>query len=229
MSADAPTPLDLDAIRAMLGDRLAVTTRSVALDLLAEVERLRAEVRLATTSAHSASLALGAQLTARPAPAWDEEVMRDELVVAVREAHRAADTCSGPWADEAMTDAALAVVRDHLPVKPSREDVADVLYECGTWCGMADVSHEYGPCPACVERCMGDAHAVLDLWPGRSEAEVKAEALWEWAEDMTGDLAATKAEGIDLGRDYLHGMRSALMQATERADRLAAEGGADRG
>lgn len=98
-----------------------------------------------------------ARLTARPAPAWDEEVMRDELVVAVREAHRAADTCSGPWADEAMTDAALAVVRDHLPVKPSREDVADVLDECGTWCGMADVSHEYGPCPACVERCMGDA------------------------------------------------------------------------
>ena len=38
MSADAPTPLDLDAIRAMLGDRLAVTTRSVALDLLAEVK-----------------------------------------------------------------------------------------------------------------------------------------------------------------------------------------------
>ena len=77
MSADAPTPLDLDAIRAMLGDRLAVTTRSVALDLLAEVERLRAEVRLATTSAHSASLALGAQLAARPARAEvDREALR---------------------------------------------------------------------------------------------------------------------------------------------------------
>ena len=45
--------------------------------LLAEVERLRAEVRLAKASAHSASLALGAQLAARPARAEvDREALR---------------------------------------------------------------------------------------------------------------------------------------------------------
>jgi len=68
---------------------------------------------------------------------------------------------------------------------------------------------------------------VLALLPGRSEAVVKAEALREWVEEVTDDLAWTKAAGIGLGSDYLHGMRSALMQATERADRI--EGGAGRG
>lgn len=101
---DAPTPLDLDAIVAAIAecrtynfgmyqaDRLA---HEHAPALVEEVKRLRAEVAM----------------TAHPAPAWDEEAVRAELVVAVREAHRAADTCSGPWADEAMTGAVLALVR----------------------------------------------------------------------------------------------------------------------
>ena len=45
----------------------------------AEVDRLRVEVRLAKVSAHSASLALGAQLATRPAPAWDEDAVRAEV------------------------------------------------------------------------------------------------------------------------------------------------------
>lgn len=117
--------------------------------------------------------------------------------------------------------AIVAVVREHLPVKPDREAVIDALWGTSKNLPIPHIDRE--------EVVTAQADAVLDLWPGRSEAEVKAEALREWVEDMTGDLAATKAEGIDLGRDYLRGMRSALMQATERADRLAAEGGGDRG
>ena len=131
-----------------------------------------------------------ARQATRPAPAWDE----DAVVEAVRKDLEAAGIL--PWTNGGarIVRTALAVVREHLPVKPSREDVADVLDECGTWCGMADVSHEYGPCPACVERCMGDAHAVLALWPGRSEAEVKAEA---WDEGFVAGVNA------DMG-DYEH-------------------------
>ena len=159
--------------------------------LVEEVKRLRAEV-------------------ARPAPAWDEEAVVEAVATALHgdgcpEDPDEGESCAcSDYLREARI--ALAVVRDHLPVKPSREDVYRAWH--GTedpWGGCAD--------SASIER-------VLDLLPGRSEVEVKAEALREWVDDMTGDLAATKAEGIDLGRDYLHGMRSALMQATERADRL---------
>lgn len=171
----------------------------------AEVDRLRAEVRLAKASA-------------RPAPAWDEEAVAE----AVRKDLEAVGIL--PWTNGGarIVRTVLAVVREHLPVKLSREDVADVLDECGTWCGMADVSHEYGPCPACVERCMGDAHAVLDLWPGRSEAEVKAEALREAA-----DWLADMDDGRDAGQHRAG--RDIIARLRARADRLAAEGGADRG
>lgn len=115
---------------------------------------------------------------------------------------------------------------DSLRVKPDRETLSAALHgltrEVWDACGDALIRS------ALRDQVSAQVDAVLALWPGRSEAEVKAEALREWVEDVTGDLAATKAEGIDLGRDYLHGMRSALMQATERADRLAAEGGDDR-
>ena len=81
---DAPTPLDLDAIRAMLGDRLAVTTRSVALDLLAEVERLRAEVARLEEDLSDRTMDL-AEMTHpdRPAPAWDEDAVRADALDAV--------------------------------------------------------------------------------------------------------------------------------------------------
>ena len=182
----------------------------------AEVGRLRAEVRLAKASA-------------RPAPAWDEDAVRDELVVAAREAHRAADTCSGPWADEAMTDAALAVVRDHQPVKPDRETVARALAEHRLMggrcrCGLDPRLDYYR-----YEQHVTDA--VLSLLPGRSEAEVKAEALREFAARVRDEMDdSDKVLGTKWATDeYRHGMRSALMQVDEEADRLAAEEGADRG
>lgn len=124
----------------------------------AEVDRLRAEVRLAKASA-------------RPAPAWDEEAVYDEAQTAA--ARVVAPYTSGPMdpLDVQVTDAILAVVREHLPVKPSRGAVvramhAEVCCPCDpTGCDVAEVSENRY------------ADAVLDLWPGRSEAEVKAEAL----------------------------------------------------
>ena len=53
------------------------------------------------------------------------------------------------------------------------------------------------------------ADAVLDLWPGRSEAEVKAEGI---------------REAAGFFRDTLHDHGAAGV-----LDRLATEGGADRG
>ena len=73
--------------------------------------------------------------------------------------------------------------------------------------------------------------AVLDLLPGRSEAEVKAEALRDFAARVRDEMDdSDKVLGTKWATDeYRHGMRSALMQVDEEADRFAAEGGADRG
>ena len=95
--SDTPTPLDLDAIRACrssvgyLGNGLADEIDA----LLDEVERLRAEVAM----------------TARPAPAWDEEAVAE----AVRKDLEAAGIL--PWTNGGarIVRTALAVVREHLP------------------------------------------------------------------------------------------------------------------
>ena len=97
-------------------------------------------------------------------------------------------------------------------VKPSREDIYRAWH--GTddpWGGCAD--------SASIER-------VLDLLPGRSEADVEAEALRDFAARVRDEMDdSDKVLGTKWATDeYRHGMRSALMQATERA-----EGGADRG
>ena len=284
------------------------------------------------SDAHDALKAEVARLRARPAPAWDEEAVAEAFARALW-AHGAGEAAylvadlAQMWDEgtlpqdpetqrsvrviRAQTAAALAVIRDHLPVKPDREAVARAL-DPGAWSDPITGKSVWGATPEAVRQtrrhsALVQADAVLDLWPGCSEAEVRAdartaayrewfvkhaevssgyylipcvdcagtgvfpvpagyegdsscvrckatgavplsavdpkiddtwaeiktrwqaEALREWVEDVTGDLAATEAEGIGLGSDYLHGMRSALMQATERADRLAAEGGADRG
>ena len=126
-------------------------------------------------------------------------------------------------------DAALAVVREHLPVKHGREAVARAISP-DSWLDV-----DYGPAPSGTgerewdrikARATGSARAaslaaasrVLDLLPGRSEADVEAEALREAAEERRRILVS---DGI------IRGPVHAWLDA--RADRLAAEGGADRG
>ena len=136
----------------------------------AEVDRLRAEARLANASAHSAGLALGARLTARPAPAWDEDTVVEAVATALHgdgcpEDPDEGESCAcSDYLREARI--AVAVVREHLPVKPSREDVYRAWH--GTedpWGGCAD--------SASIER-------VLDLLhdePGPDVDHPTADAL----------------------------------------------------
>jgi hypothetical protein len=180
MSGDAPTPLDLDAIRAMLGDRLAVTTRRVALDLLAEVERLRAEV---TRLDHPR----GSEYDY----AWEPNAS----------------------AFRGQARAVLAVVRDHQPVKPDREAIVEAMLGSDI---ITDDLRAEASAQGSTQRepflCFADA--VLDLWPGRSEATVKAEALRAAAEEMR-----------ELGLEE-YTARAVSVWLSGHADRLAAEGGA---
>ena len=218
----------------------------------AEVDRLCAEARLANASARSAGLALGARLTARPAPAWDEEVVAEAVATALHgdgcpEDPDEGESCAcSDYLREARI--AVAVVRDHQPVKPSREAVARALALAGDYDGCFERLDAWAAASAEAREC-GDveepmstdgedaewwlkrADAVLSLLPGRSEATVKAEALRDFAARVRDEMdASDKALGTEWATgEYRHAMRSALMQVDEEADRLAAEGGADRG
>ena len=264
---ETPTPLDLDAIRAMLGDRPALG-RSAALDLIHEVERLRARVSdepgecvmthtppfdFAQCETHDETFPLGgacrfhgrtsvaevyadeadqmraravlaeaevARLTARPAPVWDEEEVVEAVATALHgdgcpEDPDEGESCAcSDYLREARI--ALAVVREHMPVKPSREGVARALSP-DSWLDV-----DYGPAPSgtgerewdrITARATGSARAaslaaasrVLDLLHGRSEAEVRAEALRE------AERAANRHQR-EVGTGYFY--------------HLAAEGGA---
>ena len=194
--------------------------------LRAEVDRLRAEVRLAKVSAHSASLALGAQLAARPDPAWDEEAVAE----AVRKDLEAVGIL--PWTNGGarIVRTVLAVVREHLPVKPSREEVARALALVGDYDGCferldawAAASSEARECGDVEEPMSTDgedaewwlkrADAILDLLPGRTESEVKAEALNEAA-----DWLADMDDGRDTGQHRAG--RDIIARLRDRADRL---------
>ena len=84
-------------------------------------------------------------------------------------------------------------------VKPHREAVARALAE---------------------HRLMGGrCRCGLDLWPGRSEATVKAEALNDAA-----DWLADMDDGRDTGQHRAG--RDIIARLRARADRIAAEGGA---
>ena len=170
----------------------------------AEVARLRAE-------------------TARPAPAWDEEVVAEAVATALHgdgcpEDPDEGESCAcSDYLREARI--AVAVVREHMPVKPGREDVARALAEHRLMggrcrCGLDPRLDYYR-----YEQHVTDA--VLDLLPGRSEAEVAAEALREARDAVRA--SSFWADGSDNYADRVRGYLSA------RADRLAAEGGADRG
>ena len=210
MNTDAPTPLDLDAIVAAIAecrtynfgmyqaDRLA---HEHAPALVEEVERLRAEVD---------------RLTTRPAPAWEEEVVRGAFIDARLASALEVMADGYPSvcirSNEEAADVALAVVRDHLPVKPSREAMGAAIRDAlkartGGHFGLSEYDL---------------ADVVLDLLPGRSEADVEAEVLRDFAARVRDEMDdSDKVLGTKWATDeYRHGMRSALMQATERADRL---------
>ena len=157
---DAPTPLDLDAIEAAIAecrtynfgmyqaDRLA---HEHAPALVEEVKRLRAEVAM----------------TARPAPAWDEEAVVEAVATALHgdgcpEDPDEGESCAcSDYLREARI--AVAVVRDHLPAKPHRDALA------------AAIRLRHREMGSGVETVTVDdyesADAALALWPGRSEAE----------------------------------------------------------
>ena len=99
-------------------------------------------------------------------------------------------------------------------VKPGREDMVEAML--GSDIITDDLRAEAGAQGSTQREpflCFADA--ILDLWPGRSEAEVKAEALREAAEERRRLLVA---EGL------IRGPVHAWLDA--HADRLAAEGGA---
>ena len=217
---DAPTPLDLDAIKSSIAacrtynfgmyqaDRLA---HEHAPALVEEVKRLRADVALLRpalaqleeafeeeSDAHDALKAEVARLTARPAPAWDEEVVVEAVATALH----------GDGCPEDPDEGESCTCSDHLPVKPDRETVIAAL------AGLTREQWDRDPGADLMReelrsRFGAQADAVLALLSGRSEAEVKEEAL---------------REAAGFFRDTLHDHGAAGV-----LDRLAAEGGADRG
>lgn len=245
---ETPTPLDLDGVgwyevthRLVRADDAEAKVERQRDRLRArerQVRRLRAEV----TRLH----ALVADLRATASPAWDECAAVEGMVRAVYPSLLADDRQPLRVFGEARSDAelregerdvarermrqALAVVRDHLPVKPSREDMVEAML--GSDIITDDIRAEASAQGSAQREpflCFADA--VLDLWPGRSEAGVKAEALRDFAARVRDEMdASDKVLGTEWETDeYRHAMRSALMQVDEEADRLAAEGGADRG
>ena len=211
-------PLDAEAKVERQRDRLRAREE--------QLRRLRAEV----TRLH----ALVADLRATTAPAWDEEAVVEGMARAVypslftddRQPLRVfGETRSDAELREGERDVArermrqaLAVVRDYLPVKPSREAVAQALAEHRLMggrcrCGLDPRLDYYR-----YEQHVTDA--VLAEWPGESRAQVEATAL----RDAVEKYAVTIPDA--LGYKVPAVMTEDLL---DRADRLAAEGGVDRG
>ena len=191
-----------------------------------QVRRLRAEV----TRLHALVADLRA---ARLAPAWDEEAVTDEALSRARAAlAQASPLQTTPWiarlVDE-VVDSTLAVVREHLPTLPDRETVARALAEHRLMggrcrCGLDPRLDYYR-----YEQHVTDA--VLDLRPGRTESEIKEEALREAKRAANHDWLAFQSVWGSSPSDLavLAFANKALDWLHARADRLSAEGGADRG
>ena len=200
--------------------------------LLAEVERLRSICEDHALCADAISTLreevtrLSTAVSAHPAPAWDEEAVAE----AVRKDLEAVGIL--PWTNGGarIVRTVLAVVREHLPAKPSREEVARALALVGDYDGCferldawAAASSEARECGDVEEPMSTDgedaewwlkrADAILDLLPGRSEAEVKAEALREAA-----DWLADMDDGRDTGQHRAG--RDIIARLRDRADRL---------
>ena len=228
---DTPTPLDLDATTTLaaecdLADRdmrkwVRYPVKHLR-SLLAEMERLRAEVQERDEWLHEAAallpegfdgdewegevIARFIRQAARPAPAWDEDAIRaarDEYV------RHNLGMAVGTYGDRLRCafEAGVDAVRERVPVKPDREGAPKRAYRDRQTPIQEEDAWAFG------EGVRAGIDAVLDLWPGRSEATVKAEALNE---------AADSLERLD-GENLLRGL---IARIRARADRLAAEGGA---
>ena len=143
-----------------------------------QVRRLRAEV----TRLH----ALVADLRATASPAWDEEAVVEGMARAMYPFLFADDRQPLRVFGETRSDAelregerdvarermrqALAVVREHLPVKPGREAVIEAMLGSDI---ITDDLRAEASAQGTTQRepflCFADA--VLDLFPGRSEVD----------------------------------------------------------
>lgn len=126
---ETPPPLDLDGVGWYEVTRWLVRADDAEAKVERQRDRLRARerqvrrLRAEVTRLH----ALVADLRATASPAWDEEAVLVALVDAhlasVRQVMEDGYPSIFVRSNEDAADAAFAVVRDHLPVKPSREDV----------------------------------------------------------------------------------------------------------
>jgi len=136
--------------------REALLNSRAGLALLAEAWREGASTMLRSTNAHEDGP------WAKPENPYSKAL-------------RAAPSASGPFSNR----------RHPEPVKPSREDVARALYLADAVPNLASVAAPAWDNTPTYHAVRGywldQADAVLALWPGRSVAEVKAEALREAA------------------------------------------------
>ena len=236
---------EVTRLHALVADLRATTAPAWdedALTLLDEVNR-DGRIEYADYSAlHDAITA------ARPAPVWDEEAIVEGMARAVypllftddRQPLRVfGETRSDAELREGERDVArermrqaLAVVREHLPVKPDREAVARLIdpEAFSDWSGAHDPRAQVEQ-EARRGAALRSADKVLTLWPGRSDAEVKEEALREAKRAANHDWLAFQSVWGSSPSDLavLAFANKALDWLHARADRLAAEGGADRG
>lgn len=133
------------------------------------------------------------------------------------------ERCRCGWSDLGRSHArhvADALIAAGFHLTPTVDE--SVLPGCSGRENCPAPAHQHG----CLADTEGHCNEPEDHTAPTPTAEVKAEALDEFVAKVTGELAATRDEGIDLGEHYLYGMRSALMQATEYATRLRENGGA---
>lgn len=193
---------------------------------LAEVKHLRAEVDRLEEDLSDRTMDLAEKTDPdSPAHAWDE----DAAIETFKKAWHKAD--AERRAGERVRDGLAAVVRDHQPVKPGREAVLALLrHHVNPAIGrnrLRDAGDRPYDHDDLARGFDAAADAVLDLLPGRSEDEVKREGAVEALHDAADEYEARLPDGTGNGRAYNSYTVAAMLRA--RADRLVAEGGADRG
>jgi len=104
-------------------------------------------------------------------------------------------------------------------------DVARAEAERDRYAAVIKKAHDCLTGPMHPENQRDFAIAALASVDSRSRlAEVKVQTLEEFIAAIREQLEETARAGIDLGDDYLHGMRTALSQAADRAEQIRKEG-----